>query len=204
MTLPLFRVIHIERLTVVDRFRVSGTPDRVAEWIGPVTRVEFKTRKRPAVVKPGDVLITDIKTGRVDFGIGEMSMQLSVYGHGLLYCQETNERSPMPERLRTDVGVIIHAPYGLGEVTLIWLDLAAGWRAVTKLAAGVRAWRNEAKKVSAPFEPLTIPQQIAGALTYEEVRQLWRDNRAEWRPEYDPIAVARRDHLLALEEGQAA
>ena len=128
-THPL-HVTHIETLTVLDDWKVAGTPDRLIEY-------------------GGRTYIADLKTGRVDFGALKMAMQLAIYSRSVLYDHQTQTRTPLPD-VDQDRAVIIHLPAGSGSCSLLWLDIAAGWEAV-KVARQVRQVRN-VRNVLSPFE----------------------------------------------------
>ena len=131
-------VVHIERLVVVDHLKVAGTPDRVATYDGPV----------PDGKPLAGNLITDLKTGSVDYGALKMAMQLAVYSRGVFYDHTTGDRSPLPE-VNQDWGLIIHLPAGSAQCTVYWIDLAAGWEAVL-VAAQVRRLRRK-RRLLVPF-----------------------------------------------------
>jgi hypothetical protein len=89
-------------------------------------------------------IITDLKTGSVEYGGLKMAMQLAIYAHSKLYDKETGALTPL-ENINLKWGIIMHLPAGEGECTLYWADLTLGWKAVD-LAAQVRAIRSEGRK----------------------------------------------------------
>jgi len=123
-------VVAVEDFVVVDDLRVGGTFDRLVKY-------------------RGRHYIADIKTGGIDFGIGKIAMQLSMYSRGVRYDHTTQERSPLPEDVSQERGIVIHLPAGQQRCTLHWVDLAAAWDAIG-LAAQVREWRAR-KGLSVPF-----------------------------------------------------
>lgn len=134
-----FRIEHMEKLVVHDEIQVGGTPDRVSEWYGTEPLVapdgyEFFPGS-------GELLITDLKTGTVQYGALKMAMQLAIYSRSFLYDHLTGERSSMGN-VNQDWGVIMNVPAGSGEATLYWADLQMGWRAV-EVAGLVRALRTD-------------------------------------------------------------
>jgi hypothetical protein len=126
-------VLHIEQLVVVDHLKIAGTPDRAAFYAGP----------GPDGQPFAGNLITDLKTGSVEYGGLKMAMQLAVYSRGLLYDHTTGTRTPLPD-VNQDWGLIIHLPAGTAQCTLHWVDLALGWEAV-QVARQVRALRARRK-----------------------------------------------------------
>jgi hypothetical protein len=137
--------LHIEAFTVLDEYRIGGTPDRIATVPGY-----------------GNV-IADLKTGSVDYGMGKIAAQLAVYSRSLMYDAATGQRTELPD-VRTDVGIVIHLPAGSGTARLLEVDLDAGWANV-ELCAQVRAWRAR-KNLAREIAP-TLPDDR------DELRALW-------------------------------
>jgi hypothetical protein len=124
---------HIETFTAYDPFKVAGTPDRIVRY-------------------QGRNYISDLKTGRVDFGALKIGMQLSVYSRSVFYDHVTGERSDMPDVDQTR-GLVIHLAAGSAKVEPLWVDLETGWESVL-LAKRVRESRNVgAKQMFSPFLP---------------------------------------------------
>lgn len=135
-----FRIVHMEKLVVHDELRIGGTPDRVSRWVD----------ERPLIapdgveIKPDEYLITDLKTGTVEYGALKMAMQLAIYSRSELYDPKTGERTPLGN-VNQKWGVIMNVPAGSGEATLYWADLELGWRAV-EVATLVREMRSSGSK----------------------------------------------------------
>lgn len=136
------KIRHMEQLVICDKYRTAGTPDRVSEWVGPVPLVA----PDGYVFEPGagELLITDLKTGSVDYGALKMAMQLAIYANSDLYDKATGERVPF-DNINRKWGLIMHLPSGSGVHTTYWADLELGWHAVA-LAKQVREIRNMGKK----------------------------------------------------------
>ncbi|MDG4783232.1 hypothetical protein O7614_26585 [Micromonospora sp. WMMD961] len=154
-------VKHIEQAVVVDENKTAGTPDRVSEYDGLDPDGE-----------PAGNLITDLKTGSVEYGAQKMAMQLADYSRGKLYdpsrfpvdvedevafaawkkTEFTAEQAAAAYSELPNVnqrwGLIVHLPAGTGQCTVYWINLAEGWRGV-ELAGKVREWRRT--KVMQPF-----------------------------------------------------
>ena len=94
------------------------------------------------IVIGGRRYIADKKTGSgIDFGAGGFAVQLAIYAHATsIYDYGSDTHSDMPA-VDQERAVIIHVPAAGGEVTLHWLDIAAGWEALDH-ALWVRAWRK--------------------------------------------------------------
>lgn len=135
-----FKITHMERLVVCDEIKVGGTPDRVSKWAGD----EPLIAPDGSVIGPDENLITDLKTGTVEYGALKMAMQLAIYSRSHLYDPETGERSPL-ENINQKWGVIMNVPAGTGEGELYWADLTQGWKAV-EIASEVRELRRLDKK----------------------------------------------------------
>lgn len=174
--------VLIEQFSVLDELRIGGTPDRV---------VEFR----------GKHYIADIKTGSIQWGAGKIAMQLAVYAHSTIYDHTTSQRSPLPpvDQAR---GIVIHLPAGTGQCTLHWVDIAAGWEAVS-LATTVREWRNR-RDLIAPVDVATIPDPASGLHLLDEVRAaptvealtaLWVAHQPTWTDELTAAAAQRKTHL---------
>lgn len=191
LTRPLLRPILIEALTIVDKLKTAGTPDRLCEWIGPRTEIVDSKGNVLAVIEPGDIVVVDLKTGSLEFGVGKFAMQLGIYANGQLYDQHTNTRTDLPERIRKDWGLIVHLPAGSARPVLVWIDIKTGYSTATTLATKVRAWRNTSKKLTVAHPEPTLLQQVQGAITADEVRALWSAHRIEWNDELTEIGKAK-------------
>lgn len=139
-------LVHIERLVVNDTYGVAGTPDRVS-MIDPNYR---DVMVAPDGTKFGadELIITDLKTGRIDYGALKMAMQLSVYANSKFVDLATGERIDMGP-VNKKWGIIMHMPIGSAECTLYWVDLTVGYLAVD-LAAQVREIRKQNRRVLTP------------------------------------------------------
>ncbi|MFD6636785.1 hypothetical protein ACFWDN_13320 [Micromonospora chalcea] len=146
-------VVHAERLVVVDEMQVAGTPDRVSFYDGPgpgaVVKAADKAKFPPGYF-PDHItgnLITDLKTGSVEYGALKMAMQLAMYSRGQFYDWRTQTRTPLPD-VNQQWGLIINLPPGSGMCEVYWIDLTTGWKGV-QVAKIVRELRKD-KKVMFP------------------------------------------------------
>lgn len=144
-----FSIRHMERLVVNSEYKVAGTPDRVSTWAGETELVA----PDGDVIDRDELLITDLKTGSVEYGGLKMAMQLAIYANSELYDHEAER----PEESRTPLGninrkwgVIMHLPAGEGDCTLYWADLTLGWEAV-HVASQVRDLRRRGKRALTRF-----------------------------------------------------
>ncbi len=123
--------------------KVMGTLDRVVR----VTR-RLEVRKRDGsvvVLEPGDLVIFDLKTGAraLEFGGQEHAIQFACYANAtLIFDKKTATYRPMPEGIRTDIGLVFHLPIGEPEkASVAGVDIAAGWAAAF-LVREVKNWQN--------------------------------------------------------------
>lgn len=161
-----FKIRHMERLVVNTQYKVAGTPDRVSTFDGSSLLdllesgalvsehltvkdgVVYLVAPDGSLIGPDELLITDLKTGSVEYGGLKMAMQLAIYAHSELYDHEaeTPEASLSPlGNINLKWGVIMHLPAGEGECELYWADLALGWEAVD-VASQVRDLRRRGRK----------------------------------------------------------
>lgn len=142
-TKPILDIRHMEELIVLDEFGIAGTPDRVSE---PLVELEAPDG---SIIGPGQLLITDLKTGSVDYGGLKMCCQLTIYSRGKLY----THLGSTPAACRTDFalpvnqqwGIIMNLPADSGELEMHWADLELGWAALN-MAEAIRQMRNRGRK----------------------------------------------------------
>lgn len=145
LTHPLLRIVHMEQLVVNDLLKTAGTPDRVSSVI---EGAGWLVAPDGHVLSPDELVITDLKTGRVDYGGLKMAMQLAIYARSHLYDKETGERVELGN-VNKRWGLIMNLPAGSGETTLYWADLELGWEAVL-LASEVRDIRRRGRGALTP------------------------------------------------------
>ena len=119
----------IEQFSVLDKYKIAGTPDRVVEY-------------------NGELFIADIKTGRIDHP-SNIAIQLAIYANGLPYDTATASRGTWGE-VNKDKAIIIHLPAGTGTCTLVWIDIKEGFKGL-QLAMKARKWRDQ-KGLTTTFE----------------------------------------------------
>lgn len=141
-----FKIAHMERLVVCDDICVGGTPDRISSWAGEGELIA----PDGTVIGRDELLITDLKTGTVEYGALKMAMQLAIYSRSSLYDPETGERSPIG-KINQKWGIIMNVPAGSGEGALYWADLELGWAAV-QIAGDIREMRRKGKKALVPVQ----------------------------------------------------
>ena len=127
-------ILEIEQYVVLPEWLVAGRFDRL---------VGFGSRP----------MIADIKTGSLDFGMGEIAVQLACYANAAtIYDPTTCKHRPMPD-VDKETGLVIHLPAGKAECTLHFVDIKAGWEAAHH-AQWVKQWRKR-RDLSDPWRPGT-------------------------------------------------
>lgn len=123
--------------------KVMGTLDRIVRVTRKLT-VRFRDG-RTVDLLPGDLVIFDLKTGAraLEFGGQEHAIQFACYANAtLIFDKKTATYRPMPEGIRTDVGLVFHLPIGEPlKATVAGVDIESGWRAAF-LVRQVKDWQN--------------------------------------------------------------
>ena len=150
---------HIEVHVCNDEYRAAGTADRIYR---ATRELLLPSGVR---VPPGTLFIGDLKTGKtLEYSLPGYTIQLALYAQGSFYDVDTNERSPLPDGLRTDYGILMHLPASKAKCELLWVDLTIGMVGAD-LVQAVRAWRHR-EDFSAPF---TMPDDDVAALMAMEL-----------------------------------
>lgn len=198
-----FEHLAIEEFVVIDDLKIAGSFDRVTR------------------LPDGRVVIADIKTGSIDYGMGSIALQLALYSRGVAYDYRTGTRTPLD--VDQNVGLVIHLPAEQAVCRLIEVDIAAGWEAV-KLGVQVKQWRGR-RDISRPYQPPapvekplysrdgvrgneTTPEPppppvdelanlVASAPSPEALEALWRANAHRWADRHTELAAARKALLAA-------
>jgi hypothetical protein len=148
---------YIECKIVHDGLHYAGTADRI-----------LRATKRLLVpcapaIEPGDLVGCDVKTNSsdLDWSLLGYEIQSAIYfGEGAtLYDVVEEVRVPMPDRLRHDVGFLIHLPSAGTGCDLVVLDLVRGMRGAI-LARSVKDWQKEKKSIEAPVIDPNPPEML--------------------------------------------
>jgi len=128
-------VIHIETFGVLDEFGIAGTFDRLVRVKGELAR--------ELGVPDGTLLIADLKTGGIEYGLGKIAMQLAAYSRMKQYDPVTFVRSELTDlgEVSQDLALIIHMPSGEGRCELVPVNIDKGWTGLAK-CRDLREWRN--------------------------------------------------------------
>jgi len=132
----------IERSTMVPGFRVAGTFDRILRVTRDQEAVTLD-EGRTVQLHEGDYVLGDVKSGTdLSYAWLEIVIQLAIYAHGVdesgvavpdtVNGKTTWRWASLAEfgidRLRLDVGIVMHMPYGEGRCQFKYADLITGWR----------------------------------------------------------------------------
>lgn len=171
--------LAIEQGVVVDDLKVHGTPDRIGR------------------LPDGRVVVADLKTGDVEYGLKKIEAQLAMYAHGVAYDHTTGTRAPLPDGLDLDTAVVIHLPAGSGRCELLEVDIAAGWADV---AVCTQVWAVRGRKAQA--RPLTLAAPdllglIALAASRDDLVALRAAHLDAWTDAHTEAAKARINSLAA-------
>jgi len=118
--------VKMEQFVVIDELKVGGTLDRVYR------------------LPNGRHIISDLKTGTVDWSMGNIAIQLALYSRGVAYDPATGTRTPLPD-VNQDTALVVHLPAGQGTCRILEVNIAHGWEAAL-IAGRVRRYRNHSKK----------------------------------------------------------
>lgn len=148
----------IERSVYCDDLKVSGTFDRVLECVRDTGVLDLDGRK--TTIHAGEFVIGDVKSGdNIKHPWLEILIQESIYAHGVNENGVAVQDDPdgpfrwvrLEEfgagKVREDVGVVMHIPYGSGECRFYAADLITGWRGAQICKANREFWKIELPKV---------------------------------------------------------
>lgn len=178
----------IESFRIFDDWAVAGTTDRIVKI-------------------NGRYYIADIKTGRIDFGIMKILMQLAMYRHSVPYDVRTDERGVDPYTVEADKALIIHLPAGEGVCELHWVDIRLGWKfcGIAKQVWDARGtardkmtWPALEQTELIPHEDLrasaheSFIQKALSANTIDELKSIWNSGRMVNHDTEDFTAAVKR------------
>lgn len=152
----------IERVTVSQRYEVAGKLDRVMREAD------------------GSYVVVDVKTkDTLDFGVGEIAVQLAAYEDGInntgIWDGRQYNRSL---KVRTDYGLVIHLPQNGDTCTVEKIDLHMGrdlGEACLKVRDARRVKTDHGIRRYAPPAPLSQDERDAYWLEAANAAQTWGD-----------------------------
>lgn len=167
----------IERSVYSAELGVCGTFDRVLRCIRTTDALDLNGRM--ITIHEGEFVIGDVKTGdNIEHPWLEILVQEAVYAHAVnengVAVQDDSggpfRWAPLSEfgvdKVREDVGVVMHVPYGQGECHFYAADLITGWRGALLCKGNRDFWKIKLPKVPivtytvAPDDPVDHPQDV--------------------------------------------
>lgn len=147
----------IERSTLWNEIKVAGTFDRVLHVTRDHEEVTLDNGRR-VQLHAGDYVIGDVKSGQdLKYAWLEIMIQLAIYANGVaetgvavpddhdggrVYWRWADLAEFGIDKIRTDVGIVMHAPYGEARCGLYYADLITGARGV-KVSQTAAAWLKQ-------------------------------------------------------------
>ncbi len=175
---------HIEQIVFLDNYRVAGQIDRVLR----ATRMHrIKIAGGWVTINPGDLVIGDLKTGKLEFSHLKFSVQLAIYAHHSGCWQVDMDadhfgyrRDQLPINL--DVALLIHLPaaHEKGKCDLHWVDIRRGFDAFMT-ALEVTEHRKSPRALLVPWTDEHVPMEVASAA--------WLKMKAEALGKHPPALV---------------
>lgn len=150
----------IEVPIVVDDRKVAGTVDRIVRW-------------------RGRHYILDLKTGSVEYSMGQIACQLAVYREGEIYDDDDGSRTPLPDDTHPTEALVIHLPAGEGKATLYRVNIDVG--KVLDAIETITEFRKDKglSEVITPGAPLTdeeaaekVAAEFGGTVETDTVRRV--------------------------------
>lgn len=144
--------IDQEMLIVNDRLELCGSADYLIGLPAGIVTPDGVRHDKEMVV------CGDLKTGRWDADRPmSVTCQLTAYGTGEQYDQETNTRSPLHEMINQRWGLMVHFPIMTQnpEVKFYWVDLALGLEACL-LSKQIDAVRSKFNSKDAKLKELDL------------------------------------------------
>ena len=192
-----------------DRWLAAGTADRI------YTATRRIRLPGGGWLEPGQSVIGDLKTGKLkEYSIPGYTIQLAIYCDSVFYDVTTNERSPLPDGLRSDWGLIVSMPAGTGTCELLWCNLETG-RVGAEIVRQVRAWRKR-QDFLVEFEmppddevavmsrsPLEVVEAVFAEVEAERLQELGPDEDQEWLDVMLPFAQSRIEVIGGVPEARA-
>ena len=165
---------HFEVHVCSDAWRAAGTADRIYRATRQLAL------PGPDPLEPGQLVVGDLKTGaKLTYAVPGYAIQLAIYADGCFYDVDTDVRTPFPDELRTDWGLIVHLPVGQERCDLHWADLQTG-RIGAQLVRDVRNWRKRDDFI----RPFVFPGSDVAAVLSSPIFELETtpppENPEEW------------------------
>lgn len=189
----------IERSVFCREMNVCGTFDRVLECVRTTDVLDLNGRM--TTIHEGEFVIGDVKSGdNIKHPWLEILIQEALYAHainenGVAVQDEPGgpfRWAPLADfgvdKVREDVGVVMHVPYGSGECKFYAADLITGWRGAKICKDNRDFWKIELPKVPiatyvvSDEEPLPVNTPLTPD-AYEEPGSKLTDEQWETEPD---------------------
>jgi len=202
----------IERSVYSSELGVSGTFDRVLECVRDTEVLDLDGRA--TTIHAGEFVIGDVKSGdNIESPWLEILIQEAIYAHAINENGVAVQDEPggpfrwapledfglsdygKPARVREDVGVVMHVPYGSGECKFYPADLVTGWRGAQICKANRDFWKIELPQV--PFATFSATD-VGSEVDYEQGEE------PESTPEEPSVDQLAMENRAADDEAMAA
>ena len=190
---------HFECTICADQWRAAGTADRIYQATRELHLPDGSS------LEPGQSVIGDLKTGKkLTYNVPGFCIQLAIYADGCFYDVDTDERSPLPDGMRLDWGLLVHLPAGQATCTFHWVDLEVG-RLGARIVQQVRKWRKRDDFLAEFAFPVSDEVAVLSSPVYDLEHPLEpiEDDNEEWRQAMMPWAQARVNVIGAHVEARA-
>jgi hypothetical protein len=179
---------HFECTICADQWRAAGTADRIYRATRSLALPDGSR------LEPEQSVVGDLKTGKkLTYNVPGFCIQMAIYADGVFYDIDTDERSPMPDGLRLDWGLLVHLPAGAARCTFHWVDLEIG-RLGARIVQQVRSWRkrddflaefafpvsDEVAVLSSPIYDLEHEISDEGKWSSDDTTETWRLAMMPW------------------------
>ena len=104
---------------VNDEFRAAGTADRIFRATKPLISPDGIR------IEIGELILGDLKTGKMDFSMPNFCVQTFLYATGKLYDVITDRRLATPP-INQNWSLLIHLPVGKAKCEVLWCPLEIG------------------------------------------------------------------------------
>ena len=147
---------------VNDDFRAAGTADRIYRL------TKLLVAPDGARIEPGELILGDLKTGKLNFSLPNYCVQTFLYASSKLYDVVAERRLPTPP-IRQDWTLLIHLPVGAARCEVLWCSMEVG-RFGAEMARDIKEWRRKWKNgeydcpvVGVPVDPVERLSSEMGA-----------------------------------------
>lgn len=178
---------HIESRIVVDKYKVTGTLDRLSFITKP--------RELSRLIDPDDKVVLDTKTGSVDYGRREKGMQLRLYQEGLLYNEVSEtEATRVHSEALYNTAFILHLPAGKPhQASLIAFDIHE-YTPQIELANSIWEERRTSRIHITKHSPYwDLHRSIQRTKDENELIDIYQNNKELWHDDLTELAKEQKE-----------